>query len=386
MQTLTQPFHVMVKPRGPLCNLACKYCYYLPKTHLYPDSDFRMSHALLAEFTRQMITAQPGNQVTFTWQGGEPTLMGLDFFKEAVRLQKQFAPEGMEVFNILQTNGTTLNPAWGRFLKEHHFLVGLSMDGPPDLHNVYRRDKAGRPTFAQVARGLKLLQQFEVAFNILCCVHRANQQHPLAVYRFFRDSLEVDFIQFIPILQRELDEKGRETSKITEISVESEAYGQFLIAIFDEWIKKDVGHVFVQIFDIALGAWLGVPPGLCVFAETCGRGLVLEHNGDLYSCDHFVDEEHLLGNIIHMPLLEMVNSKRQAQFGLDKKEKVSPACLKCPYWFACHGGCPKNRDENGLNRLCAGYRAFFEHIAPAMEEMVDLIRQGRPPAEIMDHG
>jgi uncharacterized protein len=373
----------MVKPRGPVCNLTCDYCYYLPKTNLYPNSNFRMSSDLLENFTFQMVSAQPGNPVEFSWQGGEPTLMGLDFFKTAVYLQKKAAPPGMGVANAIQTNGTTLTPAWCRFFKENDFLVGLSLDGPPELHNAYRHDQAGRGTFSQVARAVKLLKQHEVNFNILCCIHRYNQEHPLEVYRFFRDTLEVNFIQFIPILQRELDPQKRETNEITKRSVQSEPYGRFLTTIFDEWVHKDVGRVFVQIFDLALGAWLGAPPGLCVFAETCGRALALEHNGDLYACDHYVDREHLLGNITQQPLINMVNSKTQLQFGRDKREKVSPTCLECPFWFACHGGCPKNRDKTGLNRLCGAYQAFFEHVSPSMKEMAQLIRQGRPPADIM---
>ena len=342
-----------------------------------------MSSNLLADFTRQMIASQHSGEVTFSWQGGEPTLMGLDFFKEAVRFQKEIAPPSLGVKNVIQTNGTRLTPAWCRFFKDHGFLVGLSLDGPPELHNAYRRDRAGRGTFNQALRAVNLLKGHKVDFNILCCVHRANQDHPLSVYRFFRESLAVEFIQFIPNLQRKLDQYGRETDEISKHSVQSKAYGRFLISIFDEWIQRDVGQVFVQIFDLALGAWLGAPPGLCVFAETCGRALVLEHNGDLFACDHFVDSEHLLGNITQQPLLNMVNSKPQVQFGHNKKDKVSATCLECPFWFACHGGCPKNRDEKGLNRLCGAYRAFFEHISPAMNQMADLIQQGRPAADIM---
>ncbi len=374
----------MVKPRGPVCNLACDYCYYLPKTGLYPDSDFRMSRDLLENFTQQMISAHPNGEVSFSWQGGEPTLMGLDFFKEAVRLQKEICPPGMRVTNLIQTNGTTLTPAWSRFFKQHNFLVGLSLDGPPELHNLYRHDRSGRGTFRQAARAVKLLQQHAVDFNILCCVHRGNQDHPLSVYRFFRDALRIKFIQFIPILQRKLDSQGFERDEITRCSVQSEAYGRFLTTIFDEWVRKDVGQVFIQIYDLALGAWLGAPPSLCVFAETCGRALALEHNGDLYACDHFVDPQHLLGNITQKKLLDMVNSTSQGQFGRNKQEKASATCRECPFWFACHGGCPKNRDSQGLNRLCTGYQFFFEHITPFMQQMADLVRQGQPAADIME--
>jgi uncharacterized protein len=342
-----------------------------------------MSTDILTDFTRQMIATQPGSEVTFTWQGGEPTLMGLDFFKSALKIQEQAVPDGMRINNVIQTNGTTLTPAWCRFFKENDFLVGLSLDGPPELHNLYRRYRGGQETFPKVARAAKLLKGHGVDYNILSCVHRGNQNHPLEIYHFLRDSLGANYIQFIPILQRTLDNKGQETTGITDLSVESDTYGRFLTAIFDEWVQKDVGQIFVQIFDNALGAWLGAPTGLCIFAETCGRALILEHNGDLYACDHFVDHDHFLGNIKHHMLADMVNSSMQVQFGLNKREGVASTCLDCPVWFACHGGCPKNRDENGVNRLCSAYRSFFQHTTPAMKQMADLIRQRRAPSEIM---
>ncbi len=385
VQQAKQPFHIIVKPRGPICNLACDYCYYLPKKNRTPQSYFHMTLDLLADFTRQMIAAQPAQTVTFTWQGGEPTLMGLDFFREAIRLQEQFIPAGTQVKNILQTNGTLLNHEWCHFFKEHNFLIGLSLDGPSGLHDAYRHDSAGQGSFNATMRGLRLLQEYNVQFNILCCVHQANVRYPVKVYRFLRDEAQAQFIQFIPILQRQVDKDGQETADITDLSVTGEGFGEFLIAVFDEWARRDVGKVFVQHFDLALGAWAGQPSSLCVFAETCGRALVLEHNGDLYACDHFVDDDHLLGNMTHTPLVHMVNSAEQRQFGQSKKEDLPENCLDCSYRFACNGGCPKNRDKNGLNRLCAGYQAYFNHINPAMEKMTALLRQNRPPAEIMSH-
>ena len=373
----------MVKPRGPICNLACDYCYYLPKKNLYPKSDFRMSHELLADFTRQMIAAQPINEVIFTWQGGEPTLMGLEFFEEAVRLQQALARPGMQIGNAIQTNGTTLNSAWCRFFKQNNFLVGLSLDGPPDAHNPYRINLSGRENYDSVMRAARLLKQNQVDFNMLCCVHPANVSNPLGVYRFLRDRVGTRFIQFIPILQRELDAQGLETKVLTEQSVNADAYGNFLITIFDEWVRKDVGNVFVQIFDVALGVWVGQPASLCVFAETCGQALVLEHNGDLYACDHFVNPAHLLGNITETPLVDLVESRRQTQFGQDKRETLPQGCLDCQLRFMCNGGCPKNRAEDGVNYLCSGYKAFFSHIDKPMQIMHDFLKLQRPPAEIM---
>jgi uncharacterized protein len=373
----------MVKPRGPVCNLACDYCYYLPKTYLYPQSDFRMSSDLLAEYNRQMFASQPGDTVNFTWQGGEPTLMGLPFFEEAVRLQKELAPPSVRVTNALQTNGILINPAWCRFFKENDFLVGLSLDGPPELHNVYRHTRNQREQYDSVMRAVRLLQQHEVAFNILCCVHQANVHHALEVYQFLRDRVGAAFIQFIPILQRKLDDEGGETEALTPLSVDGKSYGDFLIAVFDEWVRHDVGCVFVQHFDIALGIYAGQPAGLCIFSETCGRALVLEHNGDLYSCDHFVNPEHLLGNIRETPLSNLVDSGAQIRFGVSKRTTLPQTCLECDVRFLCNGGCPKNRGANGLNRLCAGYQAFFRHIDHPMRIMLDLLRQNRSPDEIM---
>lgn len=385
------PFHIMLKPRGSICNLDCKYCYFLSKEKLYPGSDFRMDEGLLESYTRQFIASQPGPEVTFGWQGGEPTLMGLDFFRKAVALQQQYAPPNKRIANTIQTNGVLLDEVWCRFLKEHNFLVGLSLDGPRDLHDAYRVDKGGRPTFDRVMRGLRLLQEHEVDFNVLTTVHAANAAHPLRVYRFLRDEVQTSFMQFIPIVERDNATGFQEGDRVTERSVGGRQYGDFLIAIFEEWVRRDVGRVYVQLFDIALGAWMGQQPALCIFRETCGDALAMEHNGDLYACDHYVEPDYLLGNIRQTEMIELVMSEPQRQFGRAKLETLPEYCRQCEVRFACNGGCPKNRfihtpdGEPGLNYLCAGYRAFFNHIDGAMKFMAGELRAGRAPANIMAH-
>jgi len=378
-------FHVMIKPRGPICNLNCRYCYYLAKERLYESDDsFQMSIEVLERFTRQYLEAQRVPQVTIGWQGGEPTLRGLDFFKQAVELQQRYRKPGQHILNALQTNGTTLTDEWCVFLREHGFLVGLSLDGPRKLHDAYRRDKSGRPTFERVMHGLRLLQKHQVEHNILTTVHAANVDYPLEVYRFLRDQARAQFIQFIPIVERDNATGFQEGEKLTERSVSGEQYGRFLIAIFDEWVRNDVGKIFVQIFDVALAAWVGQPPGLCVFDSTCGLALVLEHNGDLYACDHFVEPRHRRGNIMEKPLVEMVASVEQRRFGLAKRDALPHQCLECDVRFVCHGGCPKNRiqspapGEERINHLCAGYKAFFHHIAPYMRRMADELHRKDP--------
>jgi uncharacterized protein len=392
MTALTPPlaFHIMLKPRGAICNLGCQYCYFLSKEKLYPDSDFRMPDDLLEDFTRQYIQAQQVPEVTFAWQGGEPTLMGLPFFEQAVRYQHQYARPGQKIINAIQTNGTTLTEDWCRFFKQHDFLVGLSLDGPQELHDAYRRDKGGNPTFERVMAGLALLKQHRVATNALTTVHAANGDHPLAVYRFLRDEARLDYIQFIPIVERDNQTGYQQGSRLTQRSVEAKQYGRFLTAVFDEWVRRDVGQVFVQHFDVALGAWLSQPGALCVFAPTCGTALAMEHNGDLYACDHFVEPDYLLGNIRKRDLVELVASSKQVQFGRDKMAKLPKYCLECEVRFACHGGCPKNRTirspqgEPGLNYLCQSYKDFFQHIDEPMRIMAFLLRQQRSPAEIMN--
>ncbi len=383
-------FNVIVKPRGAICNLDCSYCYYLKKESLYPTSDFQMLDEVLENFTRQYVQAQHAPRVTFTWQGGEPTLMGLDFFKRAISLQKKYSPPGMRIENALQTNGTTLDDEWCAFFREHNFLIGISIDGPAQLHNAMRKDRGGADTFEKVITGLNSLKEHQIDFNVLTCVSAENINHPLEVYRFLRDEIEAKFIQFIPIVERANRKGEQRGNAVTKRSVTGHKYGDFLIDIFDEWIRQDVGKTFVQIFDVALAKWVGQPGGLCIFDETCGMGMALEHNGDLYSCDHYVEPKHRLGDIGHSRLIELVAQHKQRTFGQDKKTTLPTCCLDCEVRFACNGGCPKNRirhtpdGEFGLNYLCEGYRAFFKHIDPAMQIMRDLLNERKPPARVME--
>ena len=382
-------FHVMIKPRGAICNLDCRYCYFLVKEHMYPGSEFRMSGSLLDTYTRQYIDAQRVPEVTFAWQGGEPTLMGLDFFRQAVALQQKYRKPGMTIHNALQTNGVTLDDAWGAFFREHDFLIGISLDGPRALHDVYRVDKGGKPTFDRVMRGVDVLKRHRVAFNVLTTVHAANAAHPLDVYRFLRDEVGAQFVQFIPIVERDNETGTQQGSAITTRSVGGRQYGAFLTAIFDEWVRRDVGQVFVQIFDVALAAWSGQRPGLCVFEETCGAALAMEHNGDVFSCDHFVEPAHLLGNMNGVPLADLAGSAQQQRFGQAKRDTLPRMCRDCDVRFVCNGGCPKNRvlttpdGEPGMNYLCDGYQAFFRHIDRPIQIMAAELRAGRAPANIM---
>lgn len=384
------PFHVMLKPRGAICNLDCAYCYYLSKEDLYPGSSFRMTDQTLEDFTRQYIQAQPLPEVVFGWQGGEPTLMGLDFFRRAVEVQRHYAPPGMKVFNTLQTNGMRLDEEWCGFFREHQFLVGLSLDGPPHLHDAYRVDKGGRPSHQAVMKGLTLLKSHGVEFNVLTTVHAANAGFPLEVYRFLRDEVETAFIQLIPIVQRENETGYQEGDRVSDRSVTGRQYGDFLRAVFDEWVCRDVGRVFIQIFDVTLAGWVGQPGGLCIFDETCGRALALEHNGDLYACDHYVEPKFRLGNIRGKSLPVLVASEAQRTFGEKKRTSLPRFCRECEVRRLCNGGCPKNRvlrtpeGEEGLNYLCDGYKAFFTHVGPAMKWMEAALRRREPPAGIME--
>ncbi len=348
-----------------------------------------MSDDLLESYIRQYLQAQRVPEVNLAWQGGEPTLMGLDFFQRAVELAERHKKPGQTIQHSMQTNGVLLDDAWCHFFWRHNFLIGLSLDGPADLHNAYRVDKGGNPTFNKVMAAARLLQQHNVDYNILTTVHAANANYPLEVYRFLRDEVGAQFIQFIPIVERDNDTGFQQGDTVTARSVTAQQYGHFLITIFDEWVRKDVGRVFVQLFDVALAAWVGAPPTLCVFSPTCGNALALEHNGDLYACDHYVEPNYLLGNITDVPMIELVASDRQRRFGLNKRDTLPQYCRECEVRFVCHGGCPKNRfintpgGEPGLNYLCAGYRAFFNHINEPMKLMASLLRQQRPPAEIM---
>jgi len=398
-------FHVMTKPIGPACNLDCTYCFYLEKeAYLRREGralpGLRMPGHILEAYIRDYIAQQDVEEISFAWQGGEPTLLGVDFFRRVVELQKRYA-QGKRILNALQTNGTLLDDAWGSFLAENRFLVGISLDGPQELHDAYRVDRSGKGTFHRVLAGLEVLKRHGVEFNLLTVVHRINSKAPLEVYRFLRD-IGNGFIQFIPLVERisptEEHADGRPPSfappsaqegTVSSASVLPEDWGSFLCTVFDEWVRRDVGKVFVNLFDVALGQWLGHGSSLCVFADRCGTALALEHNGDLYSCDHFVYPEYRLGNILDTPMRNMVFSTFQKDFGDAKRNKLPRMCRECPVLFACNGECPKHRfvatpdGEPGLNYLCAGYKRFFTHIGPAMRAMADLCRQGRAPAEVM---
>ncbi len=382
-------FHLLAKPTGAVCNLACQYCFFLSKEKLYPDSPFRMTDEMLEEYIRQYIEAQRVPEASIAWQGGEPTLMGLDFFRRSVDLVEKHKKPKMTIQHTMQTNGTLLDDEWCEFFAEHGFLIGISIDGPAKLHNAYRVDKGGNPSFDRVMRGVEFLKKHKVDFNILCTVHAANGDYPLEVYRFFRDELEAEFVQFIAIVERDNETGFQEGKTVTDRSVEPEQWGNFLMGVFDEWVRRDVGQTYVQFFDVALGNWVGAPPSLCVFSPTCGTALALEHNGDLYSCDHFVEPKYFLGNIAETHMMELVASDKQQKFGRDKLDTLPSYCQECDVLFACHGGCPKNRfvetpdGEPGLNYLCAGYKAFFHHIDQPMRIMAELLRQDRAPAEIM---
>jgi uncharacterized protein len=388
-QTVPPGFHVMLKPRGAICNLDCAYCYFLAKERLYPGSRFRMADELLVEYTKQYIASQHAPEVTFGWQGGEPTLMGLDFFRRALELQAEHRRPGTRIYNTLQTNATLLNDEWCRFFKEHSFLIGVSLDGPRELHDHYRYDKGGKPTFDRVMHGIELLRRHGVDFNILTTVHAANGAHPLEVYRFLRDEVGTRFIQFIPIVERDNDDGFQKGDAIRPRSVSGRQYGEFLVTIFDEWVRHDVGRVFVQIFDVALAAWTGQRPGLCIFEETCGLNLAMEHNGEVFSCDHYVEPEYRLGNMNEIPLIELVASERQHAFGQAKRDALPAYCRACDVRFICNGGCPKDRvlrtpdGEPGLNYLCEGFQMFFRHIDRPMRAMADLLQRHRAPAGIM---
>jgi uncharacterized protein len=400
-------FHVLAKPTGSICNLDCKYCFFLSKDSLYAGSKFRMANDTLETYIKQVIESQRTPQVTIAWQGGEPTLMGLDFFRHASALARKYLPKGASLEHTIQTNGILLDEEWCEFLRKNNFLVGLSLDGPQEMHDAYRVDKSGAPTFSKVLRAARLMQERKVEFNVLCTVHNANVGRPLEVYRFFRDELKTHFVQFIPIVERTTPEllpianEGwgdsnhhrplytQDGELVTERSVKPEQWGEFLIAVFDEWVAHDVGDMFIQLFESAVASWMGLPASLCIFAETCGNALALEHNGDLYSCDHFVEPKFLLGNIREQHLLQLVTSEQQRQFGNAKRDTLPRYCRECEVRFACNGECPRNRfihapdGEAGLNYLCSGYKAFFKHIDRPMKLVANLLRQQREASEVM---
>ena len=385
--------HVLVKPTGSACNLNCSYCFYLKKELLYPGSNFRMSDEVLENYIRQLIESHRSDKVTVAWQGGEPTLMGVDFYQRAIELEEKYRRPGMTFENTLQTNGILLNDEWCKFFNENDFLIGISIDGPRELHDAHRVDKRGGPTFDRVMKGLRLLQKHRVEYNVLVTINHVNANHPLDVYRFLRDEAGATWMQFIPAIERLTEgsvTRYQQGTTVSDRSVESQQWGSFLIAIFDEWVRRDVGKIFVQTFEAAVRNWVGMgSSGMCVFDPVCGHGLVLEHNGDLYSCDHFVEPAYLRGNILRHHMIDLVGSKRQRKFGRDKFDKLLLSCRQCEVRFACHGECPKNRflttpdGEFGLNYLCLGYKAFFQHIDKPAQIMAQLIRRGSPAAQVM---
>jgi uncharacterized protein len=401
-------FHLLAKPTGAACNLDCKYCFFLSKDALYGGGGLRMSDDVLEAYIAQLLAAQPAAEVNVAWQGGEPTLMGLDFFNRSMAVVAKYKRPGQKILHTIQTNGILLDDEWAYFFKQHNFLVGLSIDGPKAMHDAYRLTKGGRGTFDQVMRAWQCLRSHQVETNILCTVNAANGDHGLEVYRFFRDTMQAHYLQFIPIVERATEQNIAQANRgwserpggdrplylqqgnlVTERSVRPEQYGSFLSEIFDEWVQRDVGRIFVQSFDAALGNWIG-QPSLCIFSPTCGNALALEHNGDLYSCDHYVEPDFLLGNISDKPMAELVVTPRQRRFGQDKFDKLPKHCRECEVLFACYGECPRNRftsapdGEPGLNYLCEGYKAFFKHIDRPMRAMAELLSSGRYADEIMN--
>jgi uncharacterized protein len=386
--------HILSKPTGAICNLGCSYCFFLDKELLYEGDRFRMSDELVETYIRSLVEAHESPQVTVAWQGGEPTLMGLDFYRRVMELEEKYRRPGTSYLNTMQTNGTLLNDEWCSFFAEHDYLIGISIDGPGELHDTYRVTKKGEGTFDKVMRGLRLLQKHGVEYNILTTVNRINGDYPLEVYRFLRDDAGTDWMQFIPVVER-VDEHGNPADLrglyASERSVQPEQFGNFLISIFDEWVRNDVGSVFVQTFEATARNFAGLEgqSGMCVFNETCGTGLALEHNGDLYSCDHFVDPEFLVGNIAEHSIADLVGTRQQHDFGQDKLTLLPQYCLDCDVRFACHGECPKNRftltpdGEPGLNHLCAGFKSFFHHVDQPMRAMIELMRRGRPASDVM---
>jgi uncharacterized protein len=376
----------MAKPTGAICNLDCEYCFFLAKEALYPGSSFRMSDEVMRTYLTQLLESHRGPEVTVAWQGGEPTMMGLPFFRRTVEVAAALARPGQRVEHTMQTNATLIDDEWAAFLAEHDFLVGVSIDGPPALHDAYRVDKGGKRTFHRVVRGLERLKTHGVRWNVLTTVNRANQDHGLEVYRFLRDELGAEFVQLIPVVQQRADG----TTGATDWSVTREGYGRFLVEVFDEWVRHDVGRVYVQMFDSTLAGYVGVPGSMCVHSATCGTAVALEHTGDVYLCDHFVDPEHLLGNLTERPLPELVGSPQQRAFGVAKRDRLPQECRECPVRFLCHGGCPKDRflptaaGAPELNHLCPSYRAFFGHVDRPMRVMAAAVRQGRYADEVME--
>ena len=392
-----KPLYVMLKPAGAHCNLACKYCYYLEKNKLYPTAQRHlMSDEMLEQFTREYIEAQTMNQVLFTWHGGEPLLRSIDFYRKALSLQQKYAG-GRHIDNVIQTNGTLLTDEWCEFFAQNHWLVGISIDGPQPYHDHYRLTAAGKPSWKKVMQGIKLLKKHGVEWNAMAVVNAYNVNHPLEFYRFFKEN-GCQFLQFTPIVERlTRHEDGRTLASLadkdeislSEASVTPEQWGNFLCAIFDEWVRKDVGKIFVEIFDCTLANWMGVSPGICAYSKECGHAGVMEHNGDVYSCDHFVFPEYKLGNIRDHSLIDMLYGEQQQEFSRLKHSSLPRQCKECDMEFACHGECPKNRfmkdkyGDSGLNYLCPGYYHYYQHVAPYMDYMKQELMAQRPPSNIM---
>ena len=392
-----KPLYVMLKPAGAHCNLACKYCYYLEKNKLYPTAQRHlMSDEMLEQFTREYIEAQTMNQVLFTWHGGEPLLRSIDFYRKAISLQQKYAG-GRRIDNVIQTNGTLLTDEWCEFFAQNHWLVGISIDGPQPDHDHYRLTAAGKPSWKKVMQGIKLLKKHGVEWNTMAVVNAYNANHPLEFYRFFKEN-GCQFLQFTPIVERlTRHEDGRTLASLadkdeislSEASVAPEQWGYFLCAIFDEWVRKDVGKIFVEIFDCTLANWMGISPGICAYSKECGHAGVMEHNGDVYSCDHFVFPEYKLGNIRDHSLIDMLYGEQQQEFSRLKHSSLPRQCKECDMEFACHGECPKNRfmkdkyGDSGLNYLCPGYYHYYQHVAPYMDYMKQELMSQRPPSNIM---
>ena len=392
-----KPLYVMLKPAGAHCNLACKYCYYLEKNKLYPTAQRHlMSDEMLELFTREYIEAQTMNQVLFTWHGGEPLLRSIDFYRKALSLQQKYAG-GRRIDNVIQTNGTLLTDEWCEFFAQNHWLVGISIDGPQPDHDHYRLTAAGKPSWKKVMQGIKLLKKHGVEWNAMAVVNAYNANHPLEFYRFFKEN-GCQFLQFTPIVERlTRHEDGRTLVSLadkneiplSEASVAPEQWGYFLCAIFDEWVRKDVGKIFVEIFDCTLANWMGISPGICAYSKECGHAGVMEHNGDVYSCDHFVFPEYKLGNIRDHSLIYMLYGEQQQEFSRLKHSSLPRQCKECDMEFACHGECPKNRfmkdqyGDSGLNYLCPGYYHYYQHVAPYMDYMKQELMAQRPPSNIM---
>ena len=392
-----KPLYVMLKPAGAHCNLACKYCYYLEKNKLYPTAQRHlMSDEMLEQFTREYIEAQTMSQVLFTWHGGEPLLRSIDFYRKALSLQQKYAG-GRHIDNVIQTNGTLLTDEWCEFFAQNHWLVGISIDGPQPDHDHYRLTAAGKPSWKKVMQGIKLLKKHGVEWNAMAVVNAYNVNHPLEFYRFFKEN-GCQFLQFTPIVERlTRHEDGRTLASLadkdeislSEASVAPEQWGYFLCAIFDEWVRKDVGKIFVEIFDCTLANWMGVSPGICAYSKECGHAGVMEHNGDVYSCDHFVFPEYKLGNIRDHSLIDMLYGEQQQEFSRLKHSSLPRQCKECDMEFACHGECPKNRfmkdkyGDSGLNYLCPGYYHYYQHVAPYMDYMKQELMAQCPPSNIM---